>query len=263
MTGPKQNTTRSCTGFLMYRNTYPAMKGSDAPLTTVPRISPDPRNEDMKITVRKNGPYRVSGGLPLKTVEIGYDDEGNCRTWNETKTYPLQQQYALCRCGHSKEKPFCDGAHAPNHFVGTEAGDRGRFHTGAGITRGPALTLADNEHLCAHAGFCQRAGGIGNLVKSPDPKARETAVEEAGDCPSGRLVVSDPVTGEAIEPELERSIAVIEDPENGKHGPLWVRGGIPVIAADGRAYEVRNRVTLCRCGRSENKPFCDGSHLEE
>jgi CDGSH-type Zn-finger protein len=233
-------------------------------MTTPLKISPDPRNESMKITVRKNGPYHVSGGIPLKTMEVGYDDEGNCRTWNETKTYPSQhQQYALCRCGHSKEKPFCDGAHAPAHFVGTEAGDRKPFQKGAGITPGPFLTLADNEHLCAHAGFCQRAGGIENLVTSSDPEARETAIEEGGNCPSGRRVISDTATGEAIEPDLEKSIAVIEDPVHGKPGPLWVQGGIPVIAVDGRAYEVRNRVTLCRCGKSKNKPFCDGSHLEE
>ena len=55
---------------------------------------------------------------------------------------------------------------------------------------------------------------------------------------------------------------VIEDPAERVSGPLWVRGGIPVIAADGFAYEVRNRVTLCRCGASANKPFCDGSHFK-
>lgn len=45
-----------------------------------------------------------------------------------------------------------------------------------------------------------------------------------------------------------------------RDGPLWVRGGIPVESSDGATYEVRNRVTLCRCGRSSNKPFCDGTH---
>jgi CDGSH-type Zn-finger protein len=39
-----------------------------------------------------------------------------------------------------------------------------------------------------------------------------------------------------------------------------VRGGITIESADGVPYEVRNRVTLCRCGRSDNKPFCDASH---
>ena len=38
-------------------------------------------------------------------------------------------------------------------------------------------------------------------------------------------------------------------------------GRIPIQSADGTEYEVRNRATLCRCGRSHNKPFCDGTHL--
>jgi len=33
-----------------------------------------------------------------------------------------------------------------------------------------------------------------------------------------------------------------------------------VEASDGTTYEVRDRVTLCRCGHSSNKPFCDGTH---
>ena len=45
-------------------------------------------------------------------------------------------------------------------------------------------------------------------------------------------------------------------------GPLWVTGGIAVEGADGETYEVRNRATLCRCGASKNKPFCDGEHTK-
>jgi CDGSH-type Zn-finger protein len=56
---------------------------------------------------------------------------------------------------------------------------------------------------------------------------------------------------------------VIEDPQMGVSGPIWVRGGIPVEAVNGKAYEIRNRVTLCRCGKSSNKPFCDSSHYPE
>jgi CDGSH-type Zn-finger protein len=55
---------------------------------------------------------------------------------------------------------------------------------------------------------------------------------------------------------------VIEYPAKGEHGPLWVRGGIPVVSDDGKPYIVRNRFTLCRCGKSRNKPFCDGSHIQ-
>lgn len=221
------------------------------------------QDDSAKITVSKNGPYILTGRVPLTTSEICNDDEGYSRTWREVKRYPVQEKYALCRCGHSKKIPFCDGTHAKIHFDGTEAVDHEPFDKAAEIICGPALTLADNEHLCAHARFCMRAGGIWNLVEQSDnQEARDTAIEEACNCPSGRLVIMDNESGEAIEPEFEKSVVIIECPPRGEHGPLWVRGGIPIESADGKPYEIRNRVTLCRCGRSENKPFCDGSHVE-
>ena len=220
-------------------------------------------NDSMKITVTKNGPYIVTGGVPLTTEEICNDNEGYSHTWRQAKKYPLQDEYALCRCGNSKDKPFCDGSHTKIHFNGTESGDRVPYREGAEVIRGPALTLTDNGHLCVHARFCMRAGGIWNLVrKSGNPAGRDLAIGQVGNCPSGRLVVHDNATGKPIEPKLEKSIVIIEYPPKGEHGPLWIRGGIPVISADGEPYEIRNRVALCRCGRSGNKPFCDGSHVE-
>ena len=93
-------------------------------------------------------------------------------------------------------------------------------------------------------------------------EARARVIHQATRCPSGRLVVRDKATGEVFEPALPPSIGVVEDPAEGCSGPLWVRGGIPILSQDGAAYEVRNRVTLCRCGQSNNKPFCDGTHTE-
>ena len=106
-----------------------------------------------------------------------------------------------------------------------------------------------------------RAGGIRKLVAESDSlEARKIAIEEAESCPSGRLVLVDKETGETLEPEFEPSIVMVHDPKKDCEGPIWVRGGIPIESADGYVYEVRNRVTLCQCGKSENKPFCDGSH---
>lgn len=219
-------------------------------------------NGTMKIRVSRNGPYIVTGSIPLMVMEIANDDEGNCRSWQKVREYPLQERYALCRCGHSKNKPFCDGAHATIRFDGTETAGDEPYLQSPTIVRGPALELTDYDGICAHARFCLRAGGIWNLTEqSAVPEARDTATNEAFDCPSGRLVLRDRKTGEMIEPALERSIVVTEDPARGEHGPLWVRGGIPVESADGRPYTIRNRVTLCRCGRSANQPFCDGSHV--
>jgi len=221
-----------------------------------------PNDDTKRIRVRKNGPYIVSGGIPLIKKEIRNDAEGYCSSWHEVETYPLQEQYALCRCGHSKNKPYCDGTHTDIHFDGTETADDLPYLGRAEKINGPTLSLTDVEDICVHARFCMRAGGIWNLTRqSGNPEARDIAIEEAGNCPSGRLVVWDKETGKPLEPEFEKSIVVVEYPPLTEHGPLWVRGGIPVESSDGHVYEIRNRMTLCRCGKSFNKPFCDGSHI--
>jgi CDGSH-type Zn-finger protein len=79
-------------------------------------------------------------------------------------------------------------------------------------------------------------------------------------CPAGRLVLHDKKTRKEIEDHLEPAIGIVEDPARGCSGPLWVQGGIAIESSDGRRYEKRNRVTLCRCGASDNMPFCNGSH---
>ena len=115
--------------------------------------------------------------------------------------------------------------------------------------------MTDDGALCADAGFCgTRRRHIWRMFEGElDPEARETIVRMAGLCPSGRLQIAGP-DGVVIEPAFAPSIGPIPN------GPLWVRGGIPVETSDGYTFEVRNRVTLCRCGGSQNKPFCDGAH---
>jgi CDGSH-type Zn-finger protein len=82
---------------------------------------------------------------------------------------------------------------------------------------------------------------------------------ELYNCPAGRLAAWDKA-GEAVEQDLPVSIGLVEDPEQQCSGPLWLRGGIAVVSGDGFEYEIRNRATLCRCGQSKNKPFCDSVH---
>jgi len=81
-------------------------------------------------------------------------------------------------------------------------------------------------------------------------------------CPSGRLVLWDE-NGKAMEPELEPSITTAEDLSIGVSDPLWVKGSFPIEGKDSTLYEIRNRVTLCRCGKNANKPFCNGIHAEK
>jgi CDGSH-type Zn-finger protein len=215
-----------------------------------------------KIQVTRNGPYLLSGGVPPSEQTIKVDNDGQCHGWKEGKKYSTLEKYALCRCGRSKTKPFCDGTHVKNKFDGTENATCIPYLEQANEINGPGLKLTDVEDLCAGSRFCERAGGIWDLTEQSDnPNARQIAIEEAFDCPSGRLVVWEK-KGKAIEPVLEPSVCLVNDPQGGKRGPIWVRGGIPVVSVEGTVYEIRNRVTICRCGKSSNKPFCDGSHLD-
>jgi CDGSH-type Zn-finger protein len=221
-------------------------------------------SDECKIKVGKNGPYIVSGKIPIFEYAINCDSKGIPINWILGKEYPVTEKSALCRCGQSKNKPFCDGTHAEINFNGTETADLEQCQSQAKEINGPELRLKDVEKLCASARFCHRSGDIWeHIPRSDNPDIKKIAIRNSCDCPSGRLLLWDKKTGKSIEPELGRSIALVSDPFIGVNGPIWVRGGIPIQSADGKIYEVRNRVTLCRCGKSLNKPFCDSSHYPE
>lgn len=214
------------------------------------------------ITIVKNGPLIVRGSIPLSIQTIGVNEEGEAVEWLEGPQYPSRATYSLCRCGRSGKAPFCDGTHAASGFDGTETADRSPIAALSKEYAGPDITLSDAKSFCAVARFCDLHGGVWNQVKlSDDPEIRDVFLQEVWDCPAGRLVAWDKKTGKVIEPSFAPSIVLVGDPDRSCSGPVWVRGGIPVIASDGIAYETRNRVTLCRCGASKNKPFCDGRHL--
>ncbi len=219
---------------------------------------------DCYVKVSKNGPYLVSGAIPLFPMIIKCDGTGTPIRWAIGKRLDTPKNYALCRCGYSSQKPFCDGSHVNAKFDGTETSDNEPFEKMAKELDGPEVKLKDAVILCASARFCHRGGDVWDVIyRTNVPAAKKNVIENCSDCPSGRLVAYDKKAGVTVEPVLEKSIGAIEDPSIGTSGPFWVRGGIPVYSADGKLYEERNRVTLCRCGKSTNKPFCDSSHYPE
>ena len=214
-----------------------------------------------RVTVAKNGPYLVTGDVPLARQTIATNAEGGAEAWVEGPELEHGTTYALCRCGASRTKPFCDGTHLKNGFNGDETASRESYLNQAEVLEGPAMLLADAQSLCAFARFCDPNGQVWRQVdRTDDAEVRTTFERQVNDCPAGRLTAWERRTRNPVEPALPISIGLVEDPQEHCSGPIWLRGGIPVIAADGFAYEVRNRVTLCRCGRSGNKPFCDGTH---
>ena len=219
------------------------------------------KNDGMKIKITRDGPYEVSGNVPLQNDIIGTNEQGDAMEWIGGRKYePESSSYCLCRCGKSHTKPMCDGTHDDAGFCGHERADRPPYEEQASLQTGEAVDLLDDESLCVGARFCDVGKSAWNYAeRSADPRNREKAIEETCKCPSGRLTIVDQ-DGKMIEPDLPKSIGVVQDPASNCRGPLWVKGGIPVEGANGEQYETRNRVTLCRCGASTNQPYCDGSH---
>ena len=140
-------------------------------------------------------------------MTIKCDTQGIPAEWLMGKKLQTAEKYSLCRCGQSKNKPFCDGTHLKVNFDGTETSNREPYAKIAKEIDGPELKLKDAEILCASARFCHRGGDIWQVIpRSDEAKAKKNAIENACDCPSGRLVVIDNKTGKTIEPSLGKSL---------------------------------------------------------
>ncbi len=240
------------TGFIMAQNTRKTEPGT-------PIIK-----QNISIVIDPEGPYWVYGKPPLIRQTITLNEENIPWDFQDGESYSTDEDpTALCRCGHSGLQPYCDGSHLACNWDPTLTADNVPLLENAESYDGPTIKMTDNIKYCAYARFCDIEGQVWNLIEKADTDAtRETVLHGALHCPAGRLKIWDKQQHAFIEPEFEPSIGLIEDPQKCCSGPLWVKGGIPIDSGDGRQYELRNRVTLCRCGASSNKPFCDGEHIE-
>src|SRR5712691_7466894 len=129
-----------------------------------------------KVVIAENGPYLVSGSVPIAVQVIAPNTEGLSWDWVQGRLFQAEASYALCRCGASATKPFCDGTHAKVGFDGTETASRETVARQAETYDGPTLTLRDAESLCAFARFCDPAGKIWSLIEqTDDPAARASS----------------------------------------------------------------------------------------
>ncbi|MFB3739017.1 MAG: CDGSH iron-sulfur domain-containing protein [Candidatus Velamenicoccus archaeovorus] len=212
----------------------------------------------MRIVILPRGPYAVTGDPPLLRRAIVETEHGEPVAWDEGPTFPTPQgEYLLCRCGASRTRPFCDQACETLEWSWVETADRGPTADRRSVFEGDDLVLTDDLSLCSKAGFCiNLRTNVWTLVEEEgdDEQARAELVGMVHRCPSGRLVLREADADDDLEPAFEPSIGI--EP----NGPYVIRGRIPLESEDGTGWEVRNRMTLCRCGQSRNKPFCDGSH---
>jgi Uncharacterized conserved protein len=220
-----------------------------------------PATGEAQIRILPNGPYVVEGNVPLRVRTRVMSELGEALTWKTGETLREHGPYALCRCGRSDTKPFCDGSHARGRrpFVGTERADtRPRAKRAKEYPGGSRLRVHHDRTICAFSTFCEsKVNDVWAMAEgADDTRVRAQVISMIEKCPSGALTYDLLPEGETVEPFLPKEIGVTDN------GPLWVTGGIPIDRADDAPCETRNRVTLCRCGRSKNKPFCDGTHID-
>lgn len=198
-------------------------------------------NKDAIIKISKNGPYVVTNLEGLKDIDgcIGRIGE---------------PAVALCRCGESKSKPFCDGTHGRIDFSGEKLEERVPRKLDDYV--GMEITIHDDRGICSHAGFC--TDGLPKVFRmrtepwiEPNGASFEEIVETIRKCPSGALsyTVNNIKYDEYYDkPEIELA----------ENGPLLVKGSI--ILEDEDKPETTDHYALCKCGHSKNKPFCSGQH---
>jgi CDGSH-type Zn-finger protein len=204
------------------------------------------------IITAKNGPYLVTNVAAVRTP-LG-------------ERLPLPPQVALCRCGASASKPFCDGTHATSGF--TDDKDPKRVPDQRDTYPGEQVTIFDNRGICQHSGLCTDRLATAFRTKeepfvAPSGARMDELVRAVRDCPSGALSLAfDQVEARDLvdwHGTREQAIEITQD------GPYRVTGGLPLADSAGAdvsraAGSSREHYALCRCGHSQNKPFCSGMH---
>ena len=122
------------------------------------------------------------------------------------------------------------------------------------IVDGKSVRIRFDGAKCIHARNCVLSqpkvfkANVEGAWIDPDAASPEELLAVAERCPSGAVVVERLDGGPAEQPSGRNVVAVLEN------GPCAVRGALNIAGAPAL------RATLCRCGASRNKPYCDGSH---
>jgi len=206
-----------------------------------------------KIKAVKNGPYIVTGVKKLIS-QAGKDIE----TFDE---------YKLCKCGESLDKPFCDGMH--DFFEFNDDKDPYRISDAVDVYEGELITIYENRGVCSHRGFCyDDLPEVWKMTKEvridlsvvKTQEMVEKVIDICRRCPSGALSFSLPNKERDLHGYDDQGTISIAPRRYGYDGPFEVTGSILFEDEDGNKPESKDHYTLCRCGKSKNMPFCSGEH---
>jgi CDGSH-type Zn-finger protein len=207
--------------------------------------------EKPKILLLLNGPYYLLNDMEPKVVENLQNSEGQ----------PLStlRGVALCRCGASKNKPFCDGTHGTIGFSSENKTQDNKDKRKNYV--GKEITIHDNRKICSHAAEC--VNNLPSVFKfntrpwiNPDAADKQQIINTIKKCPSGALGYS--IDDIEYKDQERMSMVTVS-----KDGPYIITGGIDLIGDNIQFAEgfSKEHYTLCRCGASNNRPFCDGMHI--
>ena len=175
--------------------------------------------------------------------------------------YKTPRVVSLCRCGHSANKPFCDGAHSRVEFDNERKEEKKH---GPKAYKGAKITVFYDRYLCKHIGKCTHGfpevfdTGRTPWIIPDQGQDVEKLIEVIKKCPSGALSYSLGDGKRETEYNHEQKIKIE------KNGSINIRGGVKLIDDNDSEslLDSREHYSLCRCGASKHKPFCDGSHYD-
>jgi CDGSH-type Zn-finger protein/ferredoxin len=164
----------------------------------------------------------------------------------------------LCTCGRSGSKPICDFTHVSVDFSSEREIDEEILQE----YPGQEITVYFNRSICSGAGACVR--GLPSVFKSgdssnwifPDEDTADRIIERVKACPSGALSYRIGDGDVVVEEGAQEQITVVKD------GPYNVEG-VALDSPHAPTHGSASKYALCRCGFSQNKPFCDYSHAEK
>ncbi|MDT8446964.1 MAG: CDGSH iron-sulfur domain-containing protein [bacterium] len=194
-----------------------------------------------KLTIEafKNGPFKVTH---LKSLSFA------------GQSLEPAEEVFLCRCGETSTPPYCDGTHKKVGFDGSASQTEPKPLK---VWQGKGISTTFDPNICTHVLYCRPLDEL--RLREPEDNTQATAAEIAQvvmNCPSGALRFE---AKEEILPPPQRikspALEIFEGAE------IRVHQEYEALGFELRPGQPNNRSALCRCGRSKNKPFCNGAHV--
>lgn len=190
------------------------------------------------ITIFENGPYKVSGASRVQYCGEAVKADGDL---------------FICRCGESRNAPFCDGSHRAVGFDDTNPERRKKEVV---VWEGRTVRTRFNPNTCMHVFSCKPLKALREAELAGDDAAAQEIMRTVQACPSGALSFESKGAEGVADLVREVQVDIIEG------GELRIQAPHDIDAPRMEGQD-DVRSTLCRCGLSKNKPWCDGRHTSK